>query len=119
MAKGFQNLQATLFDDREEVAMPTTADVAMDINDTSTSISALLYSPKECNYWISALISNDLDWSGGLLETEYRLFLTSIEDLPYIAAYFQAYAGFDQLPWVFRVVHKSLACHCERLGLGE
>mmetsp|Transcript_34877 Transcript_34877/g.62784 ORF Transcript_34877/g.62784 Transcript_34877/m.62784 type:complete len:401 (+) Transcript_34877:123-1325(+) len=83
------------------------------------TVSAPSYTPEECNGWISALTSSDEDSSNGLSESEYHSFLSSIEDPPYIAEYFGSYEGFDQLPWVFRVVHKSLACHCEKLGLGE
>ena len=82
-------------------------------------VSAPIYSDDECNAWISTLISNDANGSGGLSESEYHTFLTSIEDPPYIVEYFAGVPDFDSLPWVFRVVHKSLACHCQKLGMGE
>ncbi|KAL7533954.1 hypothetical protein ACHAXR_006419, partial [Thalassiosira sp. AJA248-18] len=78
------------------------------------------YTPKECNSWLSTLISSDADFLKGISESEYLMFLSNIEDPPYASEYFKAYDNFDDLPWVFRIVHKSLACHCETLpGYGE
>lgn len=104
--------------------LSTTANVTItDTNITNAiadaTVSAPVYTPEECNGWINALISSDEDSSNGLSSSEYHSFLSSIEDPPYIAEFFGSFEGFDDLPWVFRVVHKSLACHCEKLGLGQ
>ena len=82
-------------------------------------VSSPYYTAEQCDAWIDYLIANDEDSSLGLAEEEYFSFLQSIEDPPYIKRYFENFEGFNKLPWVFRVVHKSLACHCEKLGLGE
>mmetsp|Transcript_12358 Transcript_12358/g.26836 ORF Transcript_12358/g.26836 Transcript_12358/m.26836 type:complete len:398 (-) Transcript_12358:233-1426(-) len=87
--------------------------------DESETVSSTIYSPEECDSWISTVKTSDADASNGLSSSEYYEFLSGIEEPPYIAEYFQEYASFDVLPWVFRVVHKSLACHCQQLGLGE
>mmetsp|Transcript_9221 Transcript_9221/g.16690 ORF Transcript_9221/g.16690 Transcript_9221/m.16690 type:complete len:230 (-) Transcript_9221:296-985(-) len=116
---GVRNLQ-TLDD--------TTTDATTDVITTNATtpepesesiITAPIYTDEECNRWTTLLVSADLDLSNGLSESEYKLFLSSIQDPPYIAEYFKSYDGFDNLPWVFRVVHKSLACHCEELGFGD
>eukprot|EP00580_Thalassiosira_gravida_P007012 CAMPEP_0201634416 /NCGR_PEP_ID=MMETSP0493-20130528/7351_1 /ASSEMBLY_ACC=CAM_ASM_000838 /TAXON_ID=420259 /ORGANISM="Thalassiosira gravida, Strain GMp14c1" /LENGTH=229 /DNA_ID=CAMNT_0048106259 /DNA_START=54 /DNA_END=743 /DNA_ORIENTATION=- len=116
---GVRNLQ-TLDD--------TTTDATTDVITTNATtpepesesiITAPIYTDEECNGWITSLVSADLDSSNGLSESEYKSFLSNIQDPPYIAEYFKSYDGFDNLPWVFRVVHKSLACHCEELGFGD
>jgi len=91
---------------------PTTGPTAPEI------VQSPSYTVEECNQWISTLISKDVDGSNGLSAPEYFSFLSGIEDPPYISEYFQEFDSFDQLPWVFRVVHKSLSCHCEKLGMG-
>ena len=73
----------------------------------------------DCNIFLSQLVSSDVDSSNGVSESEYHSFLVSIEDPTYVAQYFEDYPSFGSLPWVFRVVHKSLACHCQQLGLGD
>jgi len=91
-------------------------------NETDTEdviVQAPIYTDEECNGWLQTLVENDIDGSKGLSESEYHTFLSSIEDPPYIAEYFAEIPTFDALPWVFRVVHKSLACHCQKLGMGE
>lgn len=86
---------------------------------SETSTAAPVYTPEQCDGWIDALLSSDADVSNGASVEEYFSFLSSIVDPPYIAEYFGRYDSFDQLPWAFRVVHKSLACQCQNLGLGE
>lgn len=95
-----------------------TTNVPVEKEETDTG-TAPNYTPQECNLWLSTIVNADADGSEGLSETEYHSFLSSINDPPYISEYFTKYQGFDNLPWVFRVVHKSLACHCEKLGRGE
>ena len=73
----------------------------------------------DCNIFLSQLVSSDVDSSNGVSESEYHSFLVSIEDPTHVAQYFEDYPSFGSLPWVFRVVHKSLACHCQQLGLGD
>lgn len=82
-------------------------------------ITAPLYTPEQCDGWVGALLASDGDGSAGLSEDEYFAFLQGIPEPPYIAPFFRQYEGFDRLPWIFRVVHKSLACHCAELGMGE
>ncbi|KAL7532594.1 hypothetical protein ACHAWF_004190 [Thalassiosira exigua] len=77
------------------------------------------YTIEECDDWLSAIISADADSSKGLSEPEYYDFLSSIKEPPYVAAYFETFTGYDELPFVFRIVHKTLACHCQNLGYGE
>mmetsp|Transcript_4316 Transcript_4316/g.9435 ORF Transcript_4316/g.9435 Transcript_4316/m.9435 type:complete len:464 (-) Transcript_4316:442-1833(-) len=116
---GVRNLQIlddTTTDDTTNVI--TTTDTTPE-PESEPTITAPIYTAEECDGWITSLVSADVDSSNGLSESEYSSFLSNIEDPPYIAEYFKAYDGFDNLPWVFRVVHKSLACHCEKLGLGE
>ena len=73
----------------------------------------------DCNIFLNQLFSSDVDSSNGVSESEYHSFLVSIEDPTHVAQYFADYPSFGSLPWVFRVVHKSLACHCQQLGLGD
>lgn len=88
--------------------------------DTITTIDATeIDTPTdECKSWVGTLIASDTDSSNGLSESEYHTFLSSIEDPPYIAEYFRSIPSFDQLSWVCRAVHKSLACHCQSIGMG-
>ena len=86
---------------------------------TDEIVSAPIYTDAECNLWLQTLIQSDVDNSQGLSENEYHSFLSNINDPPYIAQYFENIPTFDDLPWVFRVVHKSLACHCQKLGMDE
>lgn len=78
-----------------------------------------IYAPQQCDSWINTLEASDIDSSKGLSEQEFYNFLSSIEDPPYVKVYFSSYKSFNQLPWSFRIVHKSLACHCHTLGKGE
>jgi len=98
--------------DANTTEAPTTGPTAPEI------VQSPSYTVEDCNRWITTLISKDVDNSTGLSAPEYFSFLSGIEDPPYISEYFAEFASFDQLPWVFRVVHKSLACHCEKLGMG-
>ncbi|EJK43798.1 hypothetical protein THAOC_37724, partial [Thalassiosira oceanica] len=77
------------------------------------------YTEEECAEWLSSIVAEDADGSGGLGEEEFYDFLAGIEDPPYIKQYFAQFDGFGDLPWVFRVVHTSLSCHCQQLGKGE
>lgn len=71
----------------------------------------------ECSSWIATLCASDLDSSSGLSETEYHTFLSNIKDPPHVAEYFRSIPSFNQLAWVFRAVHKSLACRCQTFGM--
>jgi len=82
----------------------------------ATKTNTLTY---ECNSWIATLYASDLDSSNGLSEAEYHTFLSNIEDPPHLAEYFRGIPSFNQLAWVFRAVHKSLACRCQNFGMGE
>ena len=86
---------------------------------TNEIVSAPIYTEAECNGWLQTLVQSDVDNSQGLSENEYHTFLSNINDPPYISQYFENIPTFDDLPWVFRVVHKSLACHCQKLGMDE
>ena len=74
---------------------------------------------EQCNYWIVLLVASDVDSSDGISESEYVSFLSSIDEPQYISMYFEEFSSFDDLPWVFRVVHKSMACNCVDLGFGD
>eukprot|EP00581_Thalassiosira_minuscula_P004316 CAMPEP_0183747744 /NCGR_PEP_ID=MMETSP0737-20130205/67411_1 /TAXON_ID=385413 /ORGANISM="Thalassiosira miniscula, Strain CCMP1093" /LENGTH=967 /DNA_ID=CAMNT_0025983461 /DNA_START=817 /DNA_END=3721 /DNA_ORIENTATION=- len=120
-------VEAPSFEDwNENFQIPvTTSTPGMPQNDPTASPVSFaptrqdLYTPKECSSWISTLKSADKDFSDSVSESEYYSFLSSIQDPLYISEYFKSYAGFDELPWPFRVVHKSLSCHCEKLGFGD
>jgi len=104
-------------EDTSTTDITTTNGIAIDEPEPEPA-SSPIYSSEECNNWISALTAADSDSSNGLSSSEYFSFLSSIEEPPYIAEYFQEYSSFGALPWVFRVVHKALACHCQKLGMG-
>lgn len=87
--------------------------------DGSDNAGGSIYTEEECKEWLSSIVANDADGSGGLGEEEFYDFLAGIEDPPYVKQYFAQFDGFDDLPWVFRVVHTSLSCHCQQLGKGE
>ena len=104
----------------EAITDVTTTEVAETTNATEAPGGiAPEYDVEECNYWTSLMAQSDADNSTGLNEDEYHVFLTSIDTPPYIQEYFAQYPAFDELQWPFRVVHKSLSCHCEKLGYGE
>lgn len=107
------------------VATARAAEVGFSIGTLST-IEAIDVGPDapalesgDCNVFLAQLVSSDLDSSNGVSESEYHSFLLGIEDPTYVAEYFEGYQSFGELPWVFRVVHKSLACYCQQLGLGD
>lgn len=101
------------------IANATTVNANATIEEDVDTGTAPDYTPEECTMWLNGIVSSDADSSNGLSEPEYHEFLTSIPEPPYISEYFEKYDNFDDLPWPFRVVHKSLACHCEKLGYGE
>jgi hypothetical protein len=74
---------------------------------------------EDCDIWLALLVSSDVDSSYGISESEFHSFLSSIADPPYVAGYFEGIPSFSELPWVFKVVHKSLACQCKTLGMWE
>lgn len=85
---------------------------------SAQTVAAPDYEEEQCDSWISVLAASDGDASGGLSGEEYLTFLSGITDPPYVGAYFQDFSGYSQLPWTFRVIHKTLACHCEQLDMG-
>ncbi|KAL9185296.1 hypothetical protein ACHAXT_003073 [Thalassiosira profunda] len=113
---GLEAKQPPRRDLQEEMSVATTTGTGpTEPEDTGTPPN---YTEEQCNYWLDLIVASDASGTGGLNEGEYHAFLSSIADPPYIAEYFTAYEGFDELPWIFRVVHKSLSCHCEKLGYG-
>ncbi|KAL7535532.1 hypothetical protein ACHAXR_009158 [Thalassiosira sp. AJA248-18] len=91
-----------------------------DQEEQSTTSIEPNYTQDQCTTWITSILSSDTDSSNGLSESEFHTFLTSIEEPPYVAAYFDQYAdSYQDLPWIFQVIHKTLACRCQDLGLGE
>lgn len=106
----------------EEIASDVTANNTTSTNVTVEEVVQQFspdYDPKDCDYWLSKLVAADEDQSDGLSEPEYHAFLSSLDDPPYIAEYFASYPSFEKLPWAFRIVHKSISCHCEKLGYGK
>lgn len=77
-----------------------------------------LYTQEECDGWLETMVASDADSSGGLSASEFYDMLSGIEEPQYVQEYFKNYGSFGELPWGFRIVHKSLACHCEQLGKG-
>ena len=81
-----------------------------------------LYTDEQCDSWLSGILEADADGSAGLSEEEFASFLGGIEEPKYIKDYFDGLSPDDsyaKLPWLLKVVHKSLACRCQDLGLGE
>ena len=105
------------------VAQGQTTTIDSSANATANDEIAVTPAPNpdgaDCDIWLGLLVSSDVDSSNGISESEYISFLSIIEDPPYVAEYFEDIPTFAELPWVFRVVHKSLACHCQQLGMGE
>ncbi len=85
--------------------------ISIDATETNTRTD-------ECDSWIGTLFASDLDSSNGLSESEYHTFLSSIEEPQHVAEYFRDVPCFNHLSWVIRAVHKSLACHCQNIGMG-
>ena len=72
-----------------------------------------------CDDLTETLLSSDTDGSGGLDADEFYAFLKSV-DLPSDAGgYLDQFDKYGDLPWFLRVLHKSLACRCTSLGLGD
>ena len=74
------------------------------------------YTSDQCTYWLFNAQSSDIDSSGGLSQDEFFAFLVSIEDPSYITDYFMQYRNFADLPWEYKVIYKTLACNCMRMG---
>ena len=56
------------------------------------------------------MITEDGDGSSGLSEEEeFHAFIAGVADA----------SSFEELPWLFKVVHKSLVCRYQVLGLGD
>jgi hypothetical protein len=70
----------------------------------------------QCTYWLFAAQSSDLDSSGSLSQDEYFAFLTSIDDPTHVGEYFVQYENFANLPWEYKVIYKTMACNCMRMG---
>lgn len=77
------------------------------------------YSAEQCTSWLERTFSADSDGSGGLSEDEFHDFLTSIQRPQNVVEYFANKTSFEELELIFKIVHKSLACQCHALGLGE
>ena len=97
----------------------TSSNATGDNETINGTVASPTYTDDKCNVWLSLALSADTDSSNGLSEEEFYNFLTSISDPPFVSEYFDAYGDFKSLPWIFKVVHKTLACSCARLGLGE
>eukprot|EP00578_Thalassiosira_sp_NH16_P005537 CAMPEP_0181135232 /NCGR_PEP_ID=MMETSP1071-20121207/32512_1 /TAXON_ID=35127 /ORGANISM="Thalassiosira sp., Strain NH16" /LENGTH=426 /DNA_ID=CAMNT_0023221805 /DNA_START=44 /DNA_END=1324 /DNA_ORIENTATION=- len=89
-----------------------------DNGESSSVTTAPAYDPSQCDGWIDALPASDVDSSGGLSGPEFHSFLSGITNPSYVGAYFREFPSYDKLPWTFRVIHKTLACHCEQMGMG-
>ena len=82
------------------------------------------FTDDQCSSWLGGMLAADADGSGGLSGSEFASFLSGIEEPPYLKQYFDGLipdgaTEYSQLPWMFQVVHASLACRCHDLGLGE
>ncbi|KAL7547658.1 hypothetical protein ACHAWF_010942 [Thalassiosira exigua] len=90
------------------------------LRDVRALRSSPAYTPSECEAWRRSILLADLDSSRGLNESEFLSFLKGIDDPPRVAAYFaqNAMESYADLPWLFQVAHKTLACRCEDLGMG-
>ena len=82
------------------------------------------FTDDQCSSWLGGMLAADSDGSGGLSGSEFASFLSGIEEPPYLKQYFDGLipdgaTEYSQLPWMFQVVHASLACRCHDLGLGE
>lgn len=82
------------------------------------TVTAPEYDEEQCDSWIKTLAAADADGSGGVSGVEYLTFLSGINNPPYVGDYFQDSTDYSSLPWTFRVIHKTLSCHCQQLDMG-
>ncbi|EJK52781.1 hypothetical protein THAOC_27912 [Thalassiosira oceanica] len=76
----------------------------------------------QCQEWLASIRKYDSDNSNGLNSSEYYQFLRDAEALPLdMSEFFRSgrFNSFSELPWHVKVLHKSLACRCADLGLGN
>lgn len=76
----------------------------------------------QCQEWLASIRKHDSDNSNGLNSSEYYQFLRDAEALPSdMSEFFRCgrFNSFSELPWHVKVLHKSLACRCSDLGLGN
>lgn len=83
------------------------------------SQSDVNYTDEQCTEWLSTAKSADVDGSGGLSQDEYYAFLTSIDEPTYIRDYFSQYPDFASLLWEQKVIYRTMACNCMRMGQGS
>lgn len=79
------------------------------------------FSGELCKAWIDNANESDTDGSGGLSSDEFLNFLKTIEQPASVEAYFadKDVTAYDQLEFIYKIIHKSLACQCHLLGLGD
>jgi len=77
------------------------------------------YTSDACQKWLDGVFAADTDGSNGLSAEEYHKFLQDIDDPPYVSQFFNISNSYLELPWLFKVTHKALACRCQTLGLGD
>lgn len=94
------------------------AEITPEATSTST-IEVPNYTSTQCLQWLQGAFDADGDSSDGLSEAEFHSFLLTIEEPPYVKEYFSQHEDYQSMPWMFKVVHKALACRCEDLGLGD
>jgi len=88
---------------------------------TLSSNSRSLYTPQQCDSWISTALaiadanaSSNSNNNNGLSQTEYLTFLQSISP-PYVGQYFASFPSFAELPYDARISNKILSCSCSSL----
>ena len=100
--------------------------IALALSTTSSILSLVhsqthnqKYTPEQCTYWLFTAQSSDIDNSNGLSQDEYYSFLTSISDPIHVNDYFSQYDSFANLPWEYKVIHKTMLCNCMRMEQGS
>ena len=68
-----------------------------------------------CQDWLASIRNHDSDNSNSLSSSEYYQFLLDTE----MGDFLRRFNSFSELPWHVKVLHKSLACRCSDLGLGN
>jgi len=110
-------------DAAEVIIISTSSAAGDDESPSSGSLNSRItvpeYTPDDCSAWLATLLDADADGSGGLSSDEFHDFLMGIDDPPYVTEFFDQHDSYVNLPWMFKVVHMSLACRCKDLGMGD
>lgn len=94
--------------------------VGLDLSSVSYNRTMVAVPAPQCQHWLASLRAHDSDNSDGLSSGEYYQFLRDTEAVPSdMSDFFGRFNSFSKLPWHVKVLHKSLACRCTDLGMGN